>query len=198
MIHRTILSLLWAVLVATSGNAEDASKPLMQSGDLSEIHFPLYRKRGPVIVNQAPIVIYGRYPDNVVTSLCSPVYATSEEVRDRSIDINIISMFRIGAEIRFRNEEESFRNQECDLIIDLKHARQPEGCNVNLVDVVQYLITCLRLALPPNYPPKVNVKIVNGQDALTWKQFEGPLWSQSPSTENDKKAEKRDKNEESH
>ena len=160
----------------TKENESYLSKPTKEVGNLAFAFIPMFKTCGPVIVKEVPVVLYGDFPNNLAAAISSPVYAASEDANDRAIDINIISMFGVRVKVRYCNDEFILKNKDCELVIDVEHAKQPKDCDVSLIDVIQYIICCMKINIPPKYFSSIEVKIQNGKTESKWNRFEGPLW----------------------
>ena len=173
--------LIFYLLVGALANTADAgdsitrdSKAAKPGGNILGVYIPLYSEDAQlVVVQNVPVICYERFYWELARSLSSPVYAASEKVEDRRRDINIISMS--GVSVEFRTIDDDVL--EYELAIDVTKAKVPVFLECEVLDVVKYVLTCVRMSLPPTRSRSVKVKIVGGQSDPRLVRLEGELWS---------------------
>lgn len=163
----TVLSAIKAQTQAPSYK----SVPVKARGTFSAINVPLLGPDRIFWIREVPVILYGTFPSSLVEVLQQPVFAVSANPADRKKDLNIISQCRIKL---------AFVPGEAErgdiLTIDLAEYRPPEP-SMPVENVVQAIMTCLRLSLSPIFSDNVYVEISGGvAKDDTIQRMSGPLW----------------------
>lgn len=165
------LILALAVLPATL--LAQASKSLIREDTmLAQVYLPILDPdHGWVSVMDVPVLLQGGPPQNFVAVMAAPVFANSPIKEERRIDLNLISLAKIDLRVEARASQGDF-----DFIVDLSKAEKLQGVPLELRDIVDHILVCLRLYVPPQVRTRLNIVITGVANHADWERFEGPLW----------------------
>ena len=159
---------------------KDAGKFPVDDGDfyfLSSLYVPLVEEGEGVDICEIPVKHRFEVAHAFIRPFCAPVYAASAKEADRKLDINLTSLAKIGVSLDYIKPDGWMTvGAESNLVIDVTHFTQPRGVNLELYDIVQTILTCLRMNIPATSDGKINVRIVGARDPSVFTALEGPLW----------------------
>ena len=134
-------------------------------------YVPLLFTKGNIVVYDVPTMFNCIF--DLARSLSSPVYVQSTEPSERKRDVNVISMSGISLEFRSLGE----LSEDYELLIDVSKAKVPPDVQVELLDIVQYAIMCIRMEITPGVLNSVKIKIIGAQIDPKLMRLEGELWA---------------------
>jgi hypothetical protein len=123
-------------------------------------------------VHEVPVILHGNAPASIVEVMGAAVFPASQNSADRTSDLNLISLAKIRMTLIALKDERGY-----DLMIDLTGAQKPDGAKAEVADVVQGIITCLRLTFPQSWYGRMNIKLIGvSENDAVLEKMQGPLW----------------------
>jgi len=126
---------------------------------------PLVLPDGHIIVSKVPIAVSENLDASWVhKGFSDPVLIATHEDGEQPMDINLISSGRI----RILAQEDGA------IVIDCSAYVAPKNVKLDIYDVVQEILICLRLNVPYRTKFMIKIRAPHGDSSL--KSLEGPLW----------------------
>jgi hypothetical protein len=157
---------------------EGKTAPGMEnSPTLTRLSFPVIAHNGSIEIQEIPVKLTSRGPNAITEALSAPVFLVSASEAERDRDIGLISRMRIRLSIQPLKRNEPFKpGDESNLKIDLSMFGKPRDVRMEIYDLVQVILACLRIDYPASQNGKINVQIVGTSDQSMFTALEGPLW----------------------
>jgi hypothetical protein len=176
-LHKAFLVLLLAftLLCGRVANMHGAESDGLRM--IRTLHIPVVRNYGYVDIFEVPVTLHGEPLNNFAEAMCAPVFAGSGLEEDYKNDINLISLSKI--KIKFENVDAKApfdTGSDVRMIIDVSHFIPPKGCEIDIYDLIQMILTCIRLEFPPGQLNKVTISIAGAKESMGLSTLEGLLW----------------------